>query len=80
MREHEPMTYFEIREWVDMHAALNDLDLESLPWAISRWLRWEVLPVLRKAGRYEWPAALDAVCPSTVPVNLGRYIYEHPAA
>jgi hypothetical protein len=77
MSEIRSMTYRQIVDYLsDIEAEFPGgsyldalMDNEALPWGVDRWLRHEVLPAARKAGRYDLPADLDKICPCTV---LGR--------
>lgn len=55
----KPMTYREIKEYVERH----DVDLEEnfggLPRAVQRWIMYEMLPEIRWTGEYAWPCDLD---------------------
>jgi hypothetical protein len=71
MGHEQPMTYRQIREFVYECAPFHDLAVEELspgdaelPWAVERWLTHEMLPTIRKTGRYQFPADLDQMAES----------------
>lgn len=66
---YRPMTYREIREYVDSTWG-TDLPKggelpDDIPWAVERWLTHEMLPTIRRTGGYRWPEYLDQLAESS---------------
>jgi hypothetical protein len=83
VRAEEPLTYRQIKEYADRHMweispAGYDTTLvkrpDSLPWGVCQWLLREALPTARTTGKYEFPQALDVVCPYTTQLAPARYV------
>jgi hypothetical protein len=84
MAEHKPMTYREIKGYIEKHhitvdgnqIGWDDDTPDEMPRQVFRWLNHEVVPAILKTGRYEFPSDLDLICPHTYELKTGRYATE----
>ena len=77
MTEQKPMTYREIRDYLEEHyITLADDELGPICYGVFRWLTHEVMPDIAKTDHYEFPSDLDLICPHTNELKTGRYATE----